>query len=155
MTQHPKTEDARRWTTTRGAADAASRPRRCHSLTPALLLALALALAAGACRGGDAQALFERSQGHLERAAEILDEHKGDGDAALAALAAYRKEHEEEILDARRRGAEAVGAMSSEQRQRFLAETRPATERLLTRVMNALRSYENRAALRLELQKFR
>lgn len=108
--------------------------------TPARILALLALLVLAAC-SSDADRIAEAGLERIEQVNAILEQHKGNDDAALKALTDFEFEHRQEVADFRRKGIEVVGALSSQERDKHTAKWGPKVMEQRARTETLLRTF--------------
>ncbi|HON24671.1 MAG TPA: hypothetical protein PLA59_00085 [Myxococcota bacterium] len=89
---------------------------------------------------------------HLEEAVEILANHAGNVDNAVAALDEYLTKNQQSIIEAKALGVVAMEQMSASQRSEFMKKSQEQTAALRERMNTLLQSYPKKAELMQRLK---
>jgi len=89
---------------------------------------------------------------HLEEAVEILANHAGNVDNAVAALDEYLTKNQQAIIEAKALGVVAMEQMSASQRSEFMKKSQEQTAALRERMNTLLQSYPKKAELMQRLK---
>ena len=89
---------------------------------------------------------------YLEEAVEILANHAGNVDNAVAALDEYLTKNQQAIIEAKALGVVAMEKMSASQRSEFMKKSQEQTAALRERMNTLLQSYPKKAELMQRLK---
>jgi exonuclease VII large subunit len=89
---------------------------------------------------------------YLEEAVEILANHAGNVDNAVAALDEYLTKNQQSIIEAKALGVVAMEQMSASQRSEFMKKSQEQTAALRERMNTLLQSYPKKAELMQRLK---
>lgn len=112
-------------------------PRR-----PLAVAVIAATVLVAAC-SNDADRATEAGLARIDAVNALLEQHKGDGDAALKALEAYEVEHRQQIAEGRRLGVAAFEKLSSDEKAEHAEKWSPKIMEKRARTETLLRTFED------------